>query len=57
MVVIYGLVRLHGKNLITITIAITSVYAIYVGPLVMAPELLACAAALWYPSARLMRRT
>jgi hypothetical protein len=57
VLVIYGLARLHGRDLITVVIAMTSVYAIYVGPFAMAPELLACAAALWYPSARLMGRT
>jgi hypothetical protein len=53
--VLYGLVHLHGRRLIMITIGITGVYALFVGPFAMAPDLLACAAALWYPSARLAR--
>jgi len=54
MLELYGLVRLSGRNLIAVTVGITCVYAIYVGPLAMAPELLACAAAYHYPRARLM---
>jgi hypothetical protein len=54
--VLYGLLRLHGRKLIAITIGITCVFAIVLGPFRMAPELLACAAAYWYPSARLTRR-
>lgn len=56
ILVLYGLVELHGRRLVTVTLAITGVFAIYLGPLVMAPELLACALAIWYPSARLSRR-
>ena len=56
VLVLYGTVRLNGRNLITAVIAITCVYAIFAGPLAMAPELLACAAAYSYPGARLARR-
>ena len=55
MLELYGLLRLSGRRLIAVTIAITCVFAIYIGPLAMAPELLVCAAAYWYPSARLAR--
>lgn len=56
VLVLYGLLRLNGRNLITAVIAITCAYAIFVGPLAMAPELLACAAAYSYPGAWLARR-
>lgn len=55
-IALYGLVPLHGQRLITVVIAITCVVAIFVGPLAMAPELLVCAAATWYPGAWLARR-
>jgi membrane associated rhomboid family serine protease len=54
--VLHGLVQLRGRDLITVTIGITVVFAIFQGPIAMAPELLVCAAAFWYPSARLARR-
>jgi membrane associated rhomboid family serine protease len=53
---LYGLLRLRGRDLITVTIGVTVVFALFSGPFVMAPELLACAAAFWYPSTRLTRR-
>lgn len=53
--VLYGLLALRGRELISVTIAITGVFAVYVGPLTMMPELVACAAAAAYP-ARLLRR-
>ena len=56
VLVLYGMVRLNGRNLITAVIAITCAYAIFAGPLAMAPELLACAAAYSYPGAWLARR-
>jgi membrane associated rhomboid family serine protease len=52
---LYGLVRLNGRQLITATVAITCVFAIFRGPLAMGLELAACAATIWYPSARLRR--
>ncbi|HEX3760106.1 MAG TPA: hypothetical protein VHW23_15425 [Kofleriaceae bacterium] len=54
---LYGLVQLSGRNLISVVLAITCVYALFVGPLAMVPELLACAAAYSYPGAWLARRT
>jgi hypothetical protein len=54
--VLFGLLRLHGRNLIAVTIGITSLSAIFSGPFRMAPELLVCAAAFWYPTSRLARR-
>ena len=53
---LYGLIQLRGRHLITVTIGITVVFALSSGPLIMAPELLACAAAFWYPSSRLAQR-
>ena len=47
---IYGLLELQGQQLVTITIAITAVFALWYGPIMMAPELAACAAAALYPS-------
>jgi membrane associated rhomboid family serine protease len=56
VLVLYGLLRLNGRNLVTVVIAITCAYAIFAGPLAMAPELLVCAAAYSYPGAWLARR-
>lgn len=56
VLVLYGMVRLNGRNLVTAVIAITCAYAIFAGPLAMAPELLVCAAAYSYPGAWLARR-
>jgi membrane associated rhomboid family serine protease len=53
---LYGVVRVNGRNLIAVVVTITCVYALFRGPLAMAPELLTCAAAYWYPAARLSRR-
>lgn len=46
---LYGLVPLNGRTLSHVTIGINVVYAIYAGPLAVAPELAACAAAFAYP--------
>jgi membrane associated rhomboid family serine protease len=54
--VLYGLVRLSGRNLVAVVIATTCAYAIFAGPLAMVPELLACAAAYGYPGTWLARR-
>jgi hypothetical protein len=51
---LYGLLELSGRNLIAVTIGVTCLYALYAGVFAMAPELLACAAAYYYPRARLM---
>jgi membrane associated rhomboid family serine protease len=53
---LYGLLRLNGRALVKVTIGITVVYALFSGVLVMAPELITCAAAVWYPASRLARR-
>lgn len=53
---VYGLLELGGRRLIAFTIGVTVVFAIGFGPLVMAPELIACFAALYYPTTRLARR-
>ncbi len=52
---LYGLVTLSGRQLIGITIGITVLYAVYVGPVAVAPELVACAAAYFYPTSLLRR--
>jgi len=57
VLVLYGLLRLNGRNLITVVIAITCAYALFAGPLAMAPELVACAAAYSYPGTWLARRS
>jgi len=54
--VLYGLLRLRGKDLITVVIGITAVYAIFAGPFRWALELIVCAAAYGYPTERLARR-
>lgn len=53
--VLYGLVALRGRELVTVTVAITALYAIYAGPIALAPELFACFAAAAYPGRRLAR--
>jgi membrane associated rhomboid family serine protease len=50
-----GLVRLEGHRLITATIAITAIYAMFSGGFPMLPELIVCALACWYPARRLAR--
>lgn len=51
--VFYGLVALHGRDLIRVTIGITVIYAVFAGPIAMSPELSACAFAALYPRDRL----
>ena len=51
--VLYGLLVVRGRQLIAVTIGATVLYAIYVGPIWMAPELVACITAAVYPAERL----
>jgi membrane associated rhomboid family serine protease len=51
----YGLLVVRGRQLVRITVAVAIVFAIYFGPITMAPELLACAAAAAYPRSLLRR--
>lgn len=53
--VVYGLVHLNGRKLIQFTLAVTVLFAIYFGPVEMAPELTACFAAAMYPRGWLRR--
>jgi hypothetical protein len=53
--VLYGMIVLHGKRLIQVTIGSSILFALYFGPVAMAPELTACAIAALYPRARLTR--
>jgi membrane associated rhomboid family serine protease len=53
--VLYGLVALRGRRLITVTLGVAVLFAIYFGPVAMAPELVACAAAAAYPITLLRR--
>jgi len=53
--VLYGLLSLRGRELINVTIAVAIVFAVFVGPVWMAPELFACLVAARYPSALLRR--
>jgi membrane associated rhomboid family serine protease len=50
---LYGLLTLRGRDLVMVTVGTAIVFAIYFGPLVMAPELVACLAAAGYPRSRL----
>lgn len=45
----YGM-TLSGRKLIQLTIGVTALFAIFGNPLLMGPELGACALAYWYPS-------
>jgi len=51
--VLYGMVTLSGQALIKVTIAIAVVFAVFFGPVRMAPELAACLATALYPRSRL----
>jgi membrane associated rhomboid family serine protease len=54
-VVLYGLLRLRGRDLIMVTVGITVVYALFSGLSTWVPELAVCAGAYWYPAKRLAR--
>ena len=51
----YGMISVRGRDLVALTVAIAFVFAIYVGPTAMAPELVACLGAALYPRALLLR--
>ena len=51
----YGLLVLRGRSIVRFVAATTIVFAIYVGPVAMAPELVACAMAALYTPAWLTR--
>jgi len=53
--VMYDLLPLRGRDIVRLTLAVAVVFAIYFGPIVMAPELVACSAAAWYPDGWLRR--
>ena len=53
---LYGLVQVNGKKLVAFTLGVTALYAIFRGPLTMAPEILTCAASYLYPESWLARR-
>lgn len=46
----YGMLKLSGRQLILFTIGASVLFAIYLGPITVAPELAACALAYWYPA-------
>ena len=52
---VYGMLTVGGRELVSITVAVAIVFAIYFGPMTMAPELIACAAAALYPTSWLRR--
>ena len=54
-VVLYGLLVLRGRQLITVTIGATVLFALALGPVRMAPELCACLLTALYPRALLRR--
>lgn len=47
--ILYGVLTLHGRNLIAVTIGVAVLFALYLGPVAMAPELVACVFAASYP--------
>ena len=53
--VLYGLLSLRGRELINVTFGVAIVFAVFVGPVWMAPELFACLLAARYPQAWLRR--
>jgi len=50
---LYGVLTLRGRDLVMVTVGTAILFAIYFGPLAMAPELIACLAAAGYPRSRL----
>ena len=52
-VVLYGLLALHGRQLINVTIGATVLFALAFGPITMGPELFACLFTAAYPRDRL----
>lgn len=52
---LYGLLTLRGPQLVQITLATAVLYAIYVGPVFVAPELACCVLAVAYPGSLLRR--
>lgn len=52
---IYGLVAFRGRELVGITVGTTILFALYYGPLLVAPELFSCAFAALYPRVLLYR--
>ncbi|HSD85988.1 MAG TPA: rhomboid family intramembrane serine protease [Kofleriaceae bacterium] len=50
---LYGLLTLRGRDLVMVTVGTAIVFAIYFGPIVTAPELVACLVAAGYPRSRL----
>jgi membrane associated rhomboid family serine protease len=53
--VVYDVLVLRGRQLIGVTVGVAIIFAIYAGPITMAPELVACAAAAAYPRFLLRR--
>ncbi len=47
---LYGLITLRGRDLIAMTVGTAVLFAIFYGPIAMAPELVACGAAALYPT-------
>jgi membrane associated rhomboid family serine protease len=52
----YGMLELRGRDIVRFVVACNLVYAIYFGPVAVAPELVACAAAAVYSTSRLASR-
>ncbi len=55
LLVLYGMVALQGSELVAVTVGISIVFAVYLGPLIMAPELFACGVAAAFPTGLLRR--
>jgi membrane associated rhomboid family serine protease len=51
----YGVLKLQGRSIVQLVVATSIVYALYAGPIAMAPELVACLGAAMYPRAWLQR--
>ncbi|MGE5186144.1 MAG: rhomboid family intramembrane serine protease [Acidobacteriota bacterium] len=52
---LYEVLVLRGRDVVRLTVAVAIVFAIYFGPIYMAPELVACTAAAGYPRGWLRR--
>lgn len=54
--VLYGVLQARGQQLVNMTVGVMVLFALFLGPLAVAPELAACLAAVVYPREWLRKR-
>lgn len=52
---VYGMLQVSGRQLVGLTAGVAILFGIFYGPVTMAPELVACAAAALYPTSWMRR--